>query len=174
MDNRLRGYFSTYLLLGSTQSVTLANQQTRCRILGKGTVIATTIVNGKKVEIRLQNVLHIPGIRKRFISTRHLDQKGFSIEHRDAKAVIKKIATGQTCGIGRLHTEHDNEYYLSLSLAPPPTVASVSYEPSIEIIHQRLGHLGWSTLRQVVLSPSKSEPHKLSTCDGCQLGKQTR
>ena len=66
---------TTYLPLGSTQSVTLANQQTRCPILGKGLVTATTIVDGKKVEIRLQNVLHVPGIGKRFISTQHLDQK---------------------------------------------------------------------------------------------------
>ena len=45
---------------------------------------------------------------------------------------------------------------------------------SIETLHQRLGQLAWSTLRHVTKDSTSVAPRELSTCEGCQLGKQTR
>ena len=72
--------------------------------------------------------------------------------------------------------DFDHEYYLSLQLSPRNSTQtnSVSTPLSLDVLHQHLGHLNWSTLRHVVGKPTDLEPRELSTCEGCQLGKQTR
>ena len=110
--------FTTYTTLRCPESVRLTNQSTTCAIIGKGEVRGHTIVNGNQIETVLQDVLHVPGIRKRFISTWHLDQRGFSVTHCNSKVTIMHLATDQICGIGEL--KEDNEYYLPVTLSAPP------------------------------------------------------
>ena len=49
----------------------------------------------------------------------------------------------------------------------------MSNNVSIEVLHARLGHLSWSTLRTLKEIDPKSK-RALSTCEGCLLGKSTR
>ena len=176
---------SDYTTVVKHRSLSLADQKSKCQVRGQGVVNATALVDGKPVHIRLEGVLHVPEIGKRFISTRKLDQKGYEIAHSHGMAIIKKLSTGQICGKGRLAVDYDNEYYLTLKLTPPPRVnamigygiaglSSSTINVPIEILHQRYGHLAWSTLQRVAGLPATKEPRSLSTCEGCQLGKQTR
>jgi hypothetical protein len=86
--------FYAYAPLKREEYVKLVNQTTTLPILGRGEIRGHTTVDGRQVETILQNVLHVPGIGKRFISTRHLDQRGFSVAHSNSKAVIRHLATG--------------------------------------------------------------------------------
>ncbi|HEV7736248.1 MAG TPA: reverse transcriptase domain-containing protein, partial [Chlamydiales bacterium] len=45
---------------------------------------------------------------------------------------------------------------------------------SIDILHQRLGHLSWSALKHLGQELDHFSKRKLSTCEGCLLGKSTR
>src|SRR5215472_8252357 len=92
--------FTNYTTIVSHRLLSLADGNTRLQVKGQGTVKATTMVDGRRVEVQLPNVLHIPGIGKRFLSMRRLDQKGFEITHSHATATIKNIATGQICEKG--------------------------------------------------------------------------
>jgi hypothetical protein len=95
-----RSNFISYLPFKSTHTVTLVDQVTQCNIEGQGTIKGTTTVNGKVIEICLQNVLHVPGINKQFISTICMDQKGFCVQHYNGEVHLKTSPTGKTFAIG--------------------------------------------------------------------------
>ena len=167
---------SDYTTVVKHQSLSLADQMSKCQVRGQGTVNATTLVDGKLIHIRLEGVLHVPEIGKRFISTRKLDQKGYEVIHSHGMAIIKKIPTGQICGKGHLRVDYDNEYYLTVNLTPPPSVnstigygitslSSSTTSIPIEILHQRYGHLAWSTLQRIAGLLNTKEPRSLSTCE---------
>ena len=85
---------SDYTTVSKHRSPSLAKKKIRCQVLGQGTVNSTTLVDGKLVQIRLENVLHVPEIGARFISTRKLDQKGYEVIYGRGMAIVKKISTG--------------------------------------------------------------------------------
>lgn len=162
--------YADYTAFPTPKSLKLADGRTTIKYYGTGTVHGTTMVHGREQAITLPNVLYSPDLGGRFISIRCLSTKGISTLFRGTTATIEK--DGTTYGVGDLMGQ---QYWLSLRSSGPSihSVTSVQQTP-IETLHNRLGHLSWSTLRKLKDHIDPASKRALATCEGCLLGKSKR
>jgi transposase InsO family protein len=139
--------------------------------IGVGTVVFKSL---QGYEITLSNVLHVPAVKTRFMSTCALVQKGASVTF-DKKA-FKIILKGHCVAAGYLE---NNLYWLdaegsSLNAHTGDTVTS------LHTWHQRMGHMSHAALKAHGPTAVKgmdlgSSAGDIPTiCHGCELGKSTR
>jgi transposase InsO family protein len=142
--------------------------------IGVGTVIFTSSDNKK---ISLSNVLHVPDVHTRFLSTSAIcdkkaqilfDQSGFEI-HLDQKCIAKGYREGKL-------------YWLDGSTGSTATLNAHTggATASLDIWHQRMGHMSYAALKKHGPSALKGMNLDLSNqaipsvCAGCEAGKSTR
>ena len=133
-------------LVDSNQSVTLGDGTTQLRTLGKGTI-------ERWVETRphhhrllvLVDVLHVEGIKRRFLSTSRLLEKGFSVNFTEAKVE----ATKGDFTIKGFRASH--LFQCPLYTDKPLGSHSLNSIESLSIktLHERMGHLNWDALKQI-------------------------
>jgi hypothetical protein len=102
MSNNLSD-FENYIPLSNPRLITLGDLKTTISYHGTGTVRGWTYVNDRSQEIILSNVLHTPDLRGRFLSTRRLDEKGYSTLFQNSEATICK--NDRIIGIGKLQSQ---------------------------------------------------------------------
>jgi transposase InsO family protein len=127
--------------------------------------------------MEMDNVLHVDGIKKRFLSTDRLVRKGFRISFANAGAEIRH-SSNQFCTVGI----RNGPYYWHHLYPRNPDVANLNAVENlpIQIWHERMGHLNWDAIKRVRKEDSpllgikldSSEPH--GTCEGCIAGKEKR
>ena len=160
--------FSEYCRLNTPQYVRLADRNTRVAFVGVGTVSAMTQIQGVMKYITLENVIHSPDLGGRFISIRKVGEKGISTTFLGNTATLHKegidYAEGHLLG---------QQYWLTLR-SRSPSANNVQKQVPIEVLHARLGHLSWSTLKKLKDQIEPSTKRTLMTCEGCLLGKSTR
>src|SRR6267154_1926639 len=160
--------FKNYSLTNGT--ICLRDKSTVDQI-GVGTVI---FKSPQGYTITLSNVLHVPAIKTRFMSTRALAQKGASITFDDR--AFKIIHKGHCIAIGYLA---DNLYWLNAANGCLNAHIG-STTTSLQIWHQRMGHISHAVLKAHGPSAVKgmdfgsSTMNTPSVCHGCELGKSTR
>jgi hypothetical protein len=136
-----------------------------------GTVRGWTYINDQSQEIILSNVLHAPDLCGRFLSTRRLDEKGYSTLFQNSEATICK--NDHIIGIGKLQSQL---YWLQLSTIPSLHASTAGITP--DILHQYLGHLNWNTIRKIKDSVQgiriQTSHREQKPCEGCLKGKQHR
>ena len=124
--------------------------------------------------ITLSNVLHVPSVNTRFISISALDEKGAEVTFASGKAKIlisgKLIATG---------VRDHKLYWLSAAPVKSNLNHAERRSTSLQIWHQRMGHMSHSALRAHGPKALKGLDFDESTvaptvCHGCELGKSTR
>ena len=138
--------------------------------VGVGSVVFKTSLG---TPITLSNVLHIPDVKTRFMSTRALAQKGAEISF--AKDSFKVVVNQRCVASGYLE---GNLYWLDASSIGlyAHTKATTT---SLHIWHQRMGHISHAALKQygpsaltgMDLDSSTTAP---TSCHGCEVGKSTR
>lgn len=170
--------FTTYIpYKDSDNSVILGDSTTRLKILGKGTVRRwIKIVNGY-APMAMENVLHVDGLKKRFLSTDRLVRKGFHVNFTNAGAEIRDPGD-RFRSIGT----HNGHYYWHHLYSQNPEAAHLNAVESlpIKIWHERMGHLNWDAIKRTRHEDSpllgikldSSEPR--GTCEGCIAGKEKR
>src|ERR1700675_1200643 len=149
-------------------SVRLGDKSTISQI-GVGSV---TFKTSQGSPITLSNVLHIPGVKTRFMSTRALAAKGAEVAFTQGSF---KISVNQSCvATGYLE---DNLYWLDASsIGLNAHVKGTS--ASLQTWHQRMGHISYpalskygpSALTGMDIDSSTVAP---SMCHGCEVGKST-
>ena len=160
-------------------TVMLGDGATRLRILGKGTIsrwVETTPHNYKLLV--LQDVFHVEGIKRRFLSANRFDQKGYRTTIGDGKIVIAK----EKFSFSGFKT--GNLYLCSMYAEKPMgahSLNSVETALPIKMWHDRLGHLNWEAIKAVRSDnpPLRgitldSSPPPSTTCEGCAAGKAKR
>ena len=151
-------------------SVRLGDKSTVDQV-GTGSVIFKT---SQGTQLTLTNVLHIPQIKTRFLSTRALVQKGATVVFDQGSF---EIVVNRRC-IGTGYLEH-NLYWLDASL-PSLNAHTRGASPSLHLWHQRMGHMSHMALK--LHGPSATTgmdidaadmaiPH---ACHGCEVGKSAR
>jgi len=163
-----RSDFKDYSLTNGT--IRLGDKSTVDQI-GVGTVV---FKSPQGYEITLSNVLHVPAVKTRFLSTRALAQKGASVTF-DNRAF--KIVHKERCvAIGYLE---DNLYWLDATgISLNAHIGGA--ETSLHTWHQRMGHMSYAALKSHGPAAVKgmdfgsSTIHIPKTCHGCELGKSTR
>ena len=138
--------------------------------VGVGSVIFKTSPGAPP--ITLSSVLHIPGVRTRFMSTHALANKGVEVAF--SKGIFK-IPVNQSCvGVGYLE---DNLYWLDISNIGL-NLHIKSAATSLDTWHQHMGHMPYAAIKQH--GPSALQGMDIdaptlvpSVCHGCVVGKST-
>jgi len=160
--------FATYHTLPTPQKAWFTDGKSHTMYIGIGTVTGMTRINGQLQVIELHDVLHSPGIGGRFFSVLNVGKKGFLTSFSGHNAVITK---GNNVFIKA--TVHRNHYWAMILLAST-SVSAIAAQVPIEILHAQLGHLSWSSLQRLHENVDPAHKHRLSTCQGCLLGKLTQ
>jgi hypothetical protein len=147
-------------------SVCLGDKSTVDQV-GVGSIILNT---SQGAQIMLTNVLHIPQIKTRFLSTHALIQKGATVLFSQSSF---EIAVNQHA-IGTGYLEH-NLYWLDASMASLNGHTQSGAIP-LHTWHLHTGHMSHMALK--LHSPSATTGMDLdastmvpNTCHGCELGK---
>jgi hypothetical protein len=177
--------FKSYVAFSGSESqhVTLGDGKTRLRVLGQGTIerwVGTPESSYR--QLILTNVLHVQGIKRRFLSLSTFDDKGFELHMKSKRFELSKgtlALTGHRVGklyIAPMWQQRPLHSAVQLNSAVAPLPAKVW--------HERMGHLNWEALKAAkgssdllplkgIALTSDVLPHS-STCPGCQAGKSKR
>jgi len=110
--------------------------------IGVGSVIGSTIVNGRPQKIELKNVLHAPDLPCRYFSVTTVLNKGFNVNFAHAEARIQH--GDQTLGVGFRKGDH-----FWLKIETTPILDAKTPALPVDTWHQCLGHLNWTALSKV-------------------------
>ena len=137
--------------IDSCNRVLLGDRSTRLEILGKGT-IKRWVKTGPNFYVQLvwENVLHVDGIKWRFLSTSRFDDCGFTVTFSKSKLIIVKgnlkfsrFCTGPLYQVTAYLENPHRPWSLNLVTAIP-----------IKTWHKRMGHLNWEAIKSVRQPPS--------------------
>ena len=173
---------SSYITFKESRTVILGDGATHLHIYGKGTIerwVETAPHHYNK--LTLEDVLHVSGIKRRFLSTGRFFDKGFRIVF-DPEGNHVSISKGNF----RISGSKVGTLFRYLMYSERPVGAhclnSVAALP-ITTWHDRMGHLHWEALKQIRRTSSnppllgikmdQTEPPK-HVCEGCQAGKAKR
>ena len=168
---------SSYVKFIESRTVVLGDGSSRCKILGKGTIerwVETSLHHYRQL---LNDVLHVDGIKQRFLSMGKFDDKGFTITMSKSKLTIsmgKFAFNGDKVG---------SLYKTSLYVDAPIGARSLNLVQAllITVWHNRMGHLNWEAIKTVqtqnppltgIRLDNSPPPHE--TCQGCVAGKAKR
>ena len=172
--------FSEYTTFAnSNKSVILGDGTTKLNVLGKGKVQRYVEVSPHKYRLMiLDDVLHVQGINRRFLSMIKFDDKGFDYRKESNRFIFSK-GNIQFPAI-RL----GNAYWIHLYSEKPPGASALNAVETVSIktLHERMGHLNWDAIKRLRIdstppfsgiSLDTSEPPR-GTCAGCAEGKGKR
>ena len=170
--------FLSYIKFVESRTVVLGDGSTRLKIVGKGTVnrwVKTT--PHAYHQLVLQEVLHVDGIKRHFLSMGRFDDKGYTVTLSNSRLTISKEKFAFTrCRTGPLYT-------CSLYAEKPLGTRSLNALEAlpIKVWHNCMGHLNWNAIKSVrsdnppllgVKLDASNPPH--GTCPGCAAGKAKR
>ena len=171
--------FAEYATLSnSNNKVILGDGRTTLEIIGKGTICRWVESSQTPRELRLTNVLHVRGLKRRFLSTSRFTNAGFTVAFTGDTVAITK-------GNFRVSGSRSGPLFIcSLYSSNPNNGSSLNAAVSalpIELWHQRMGHINWEALRRTRLDSSPLSGIKLDSsnppnhmCEGCVAGKAKR
>ncbi len=139
--------------------------------VGVGSVV---IKSNQGAQLTLTNVLHIPHLKTRFLSTRALVQKGATVLFDQGSF---KITAKQHC-VASGYLE-DNLYWLDSS---PASLNAHTWRATVplHVWHQRMGHMSHMALKThgpsatAGMDINGSAMNIPNTCLGCEAGKSAR
>ena len=163
----------------SDNQVILGDGSTKLEILGKGTIHHwVKITPGQHRKLLLMNVLHVKGLKHRFLSTSRFTNLGFTVTFSSNNVAITK-------GKFRISGVQTSPLFTCLLYSGNPSNgpslnAAVEALP-IKLWHQRMGHINWEALKQTRsddyplngIKLDSSEPPK-HVCEGCVASKAKR
>ena len=139
--------------------------------VGVGSVVLKT---GLGTQLTLTNVLHIPGLKTRFLSTRALVARGATVVF--DRSSFKIAVNQRSIASGYLE---NNLYWLDSSLVSLNAHTRRASMP-LHVWHQRMGHMSHSALKlygptgTTGMDIDNSDMDVPSTCHGCEAGKSAR
>ena len=160
--------FADYALCQGT--VRLGDKSTVDQV-GMGSIVFNM---SQGAQITLTNVLHIPQLKTRFLSTRALVQRGATVLF--AQDSFEIAVNQRRIGSGYLE---NNLYWLDASMTSLNAHTRRAAIP-LHVWHQRMGHVSHMALKShgpsatVGMDIDSSTVAIPNTCHGCKLGKSAR
>lgn len=132
-----REWLTEYRPITKGSTVALGDDE-ECEIVGEGTAIVTKLADAKWDEIRIENVLYVPKLKKNLFSVGVCDSKGFQVTFKNGFVELVRdnelVASGvkQKNGIYRMFfkTRIQNS-----------TEQANAAAVSLRVWHERLGHV---------------------------------
>ncbi|KAJ9552467.1 hypothetical protein OSB04_016512 [Centaurea solstitialis] len=104
--------------------------------------------------VKLPEVLHVQGLATGLVSPTQLQEMGLLMFFDFSGCVIQDPKTKQTLGVGRRVGRVLEVVYIHIPLQSHSVVASVSQPSSLDLWHDRLGHLSSSRIKLLASSGS--------------------
>jgi hypothetical protein len=145
----------------------------RYRATGIGTI---TFQRESGKPFQLKNVMHVPGLKKNFVSVAMLEDKGYDVVFSSGKAYLRHKAT---CQVKKIGIRVKNIYMLEVdgcNAMIGKAEKVVSWDEG-ELWHRRLGHLHHGALKimqQISTGLPRGTLAQLDQCKGCTLGKYVK
>ena len=174
-----RSWYSDFKELSS--SVILGDDSI-VQATGIGTITLSMKVPEGKVRCILTDVLYVPSLKKNLFSIPKAAQSGAVVTYYSQQCIIEHSESGQILGIAHyskgLYTLQCDPVIISSVPAAAQAYAATKTPTSLDLLHQRLGHIGIERLKAIATSSlllSKQDINQqLQFCDGCAQGKQHR
>lgn len=169
-----QSYFSTYKKLDKPRVVRYGNKGLS-DIIGVGDVKVTSKVGHNKYKkLLLRNVLHVPQLGRNLLSLGAASDQGSTGIFTSDKLILKNKA-GEVQMIG--HRISSKLWRAELHVVRP-TAYFCNTDNQLDIWHERLGHVGHSTIESMIKNNAaegmnESDTSKIA-CKSCLLGKQAR
>jgi len=170
--------FTSYVKFVESRTVLLGDSSTRLNIIGKGNVERWVETSPHVYrQMVLQDVLHVEGIKRRFLSMGRFDDKGFSITLANSRLTISKEK------FAFFGLKSGPLYTCTLYAEKPLGARSLNSVEAlpIKVWHDRMGHLNWEAIKStrsdnpplIGVKLDASDP-PYGTCPGCAAGKAKR
>ena len=166
--------FSSYQTIDNGEQIFMGNSSSS-KVEGQGKVVLK-MTSGK--ELTLNDVLHVPEIRKNLVSGSLLSKKGFKLVFVSDNFILSK--NGMYVGKGYMS---NGLFKMNVMTVVPPikninkrSTSSAYMLESSNVWHGRLGHVNYDTLRRLInmecLPNFKIDPnHKCEICVESKLTK---
>jgi len=138
-----------------------------------GTIFCTTMVNGKEIQVTINDVLYVPGLEFNLLSVSKLEANGLTVIFAHGKGRILK-GTRVLAETQRCHRVYELLVYNQTE------IVNVAHgKEDAKVWHERYGHIGIDNLKKVVRMVDGINPKMLKLtddriCHTCVEGKQTR
>jgi Integrase core domain/gag-polypeptide of LTR copia-type/GAG-pre-integrase domain len=174
-----RDWFVSYETLGRPIKVTLADGKV-VQAIGQGDLRIVTKVDGEDVVGRLKDVLYLPELSMNLFSVSQATKCGMKVEFDNQFGRVIQKSTGRVTAMPSL----EDNLYILIGRRPQPDQTTMEFAnaasgESIDLWHQRLGHLGARNVRllgssDLVRGIRIKGSHELEFCEGCAKGRSHR
>uniref|UniRef100_A0A6G1SJN1 Retrovirus-related Pol polyprotein from transposon TNT 1-94 n=1 Tax=Aceria tosichella TaxID=561515 RepID=A0A6G1SJN1_9ACAR len=154
------------------ESIEVADRQC-IKAIGQGTVVLNTSVNGRKVKMYLNNVLHAPGISRNLFSIGAAAKRGAIFDFNEQKCVIKVESVVKAIAkydpLSRL-------YILDAKVIIPVSMIAITNR-DIGQWHEALGHTDSNVIERMArerIVNGLEIVKNSQKCEACGSGKATR
>ena len=173
----VREHFSSYKPIVGGEKMYMANSATST-IEGEGSIVLK-MTSGKKVT--LNNVLHVPELRKNLISGSVLSKHGFRIVFESDKVILSKsgmyVGKGYVVdGLFKMNVMVLRNEMNKATTSSAYVIESTNIVESTNVWHGRLGHVNFNSLRRILKLNHIpfDEIQKHNKCETCAEAKTTR
>lgn len=173
-------YFNKYERLNVPKKISAAKNGVSLEAIGVGQINANVFVRGEKIPCTVNNVFHVPDVRKNLLSVSKLEENGIKIVFYDKKvrAFLQNKMVFEGNKEGSIYTmdmevEKSETAYFGTSIT--------NSMDELMLWHKRLGHLNFKSIETLI---KKDLVHGLNDlrilnfnnkqCENCFLGKMSR
>ena len=182
-----RNYFIDYTPFdGNNKNITIngVSNGFTAQAIGVGTCKLVTIVNGKKHDVILKDVLHVPGLRWNLISWGMINEQGYEIEYINNRREIKVYDKDDECVMKMnmenylwpLRTVNGTNGWSRIVNALITGSNQGGNTASLALWHERLGHVNTRYIIEMqsknLVDGLKLTSNRMNTCDTCFYAKQ--
>jgi len=168
MSHRL-DWFTTFCKNDEKETAVQIGDSSCIEVEGHGTIEVLALVKGQWEPRTVEDVLYVPKLKKNLFSVGATTNKNLKVVFKDNKMEVygkRLLAVG---------IKQTNQCYKMLFKTASKPQANVSTTDSIMLWHERLGHVNFKTLKEMVgnglLSGIKTKSIDGLFCEACQNGK---
>lgn len=157
--------FTTYQTTNDPGKVRVGSKQ-HLKIHGKGSVTLLISVNGEQVPHQLDNVLHVPKLRRNLFSVADATDHGFQLQGDSQSMQFRREDI-------ILHAERTgNLFTLRANIAAGGAAETFTAEiSSLQAIHEAMGHISKGKLRKWLARERIPHDDDMTPCTACLVGK---
>ncbi|CAB0043199.1 unnamed protein product [Trichogramma brassicae] len=166
-----REWFAEYRKI-MPKSITQSDNNAKLAV-GIGTILIKRYVNGKWLDGRLDNVLHVPKFRRNLFSTNVLTSKGLRVVFDGNFMEVIHKDSGEVMAEGeKFHANICCLYFRVI--APEANIGNCT----LQDLHRTLGHVNAGSLKKMIKNDSIDGVSRVIDrkffCESCQYGKMHR
>ena len=162
-------------MLENPLKIAIAEDNNYLLAVGVGNIDAYSIINDKRVQYTLKNVLYVPGLRRNLLSVKKLDIANISVIFENGCVKLLSNEYGLIMS-GKMNSL----YELSFFVPKPECLNIENVDNTFEKLHRRYGHIGFSNLKILIKNnlveglEKNIKINNVQFCEPCVNGKMSK